>query len=386
VSADGPSSAQAVAGAGAQSRAAERAPRLAEVARGRGLDLLLVAAPADLRWLTGYTGSNGLAVLDCADASRSLFLTDFRYVSQVREQIAGGWRIEQASQELLGSGLGEHFDLAWRSQGPARIGYDDEAMTVSALAKVTEAVGERGTLVAAGGLVSELREIKDAGEAERIRAAAKLADEALIEVVGRGLAGHSEKDVAFELEVAMRRRGAEELSFSPIVAGGAHGALPHAEPRAVAIERGTLVTIDWGCRLDGYCSDCTRTFAVGGVDGEAREVYDLVLRAQEASLAAVVPGAAGRDVDAVARSLIADAGHGDHFGHGLGHGVGLEIHEGPRLSRTSESTLAAGMVVTVEPGVYLPGRLGVRIEDLVLVTDGGHEVLNTLPKELEEVD
>jgi Xaa-Pro aminopeptidase len=363
-----------------------RAPRLADAARGRGLDLLLVSARADLRWLTGYTGSNGLAVLDCADPARSVFLTDFRYVTQVHEQIVGEWRIEQAAPELLGPGLGEHFGLAWSSAERARVGYDDETMTVKALAKLTEAIGDRGELVAAGGLVTELREVKDPGEAERLRAAARLADEALVEVVGAGLAGRTEKEIATELEIAMLRRGAEALSFPPIVAGGAHGALPHAEPRDVAIERGTLVTIDWGCQLDGYCSDCTRTFAVGGVDGEAREVYDLVLRAQEESLAAVAPGAAARDVDAVARSLIDDAGHGDHFGHGLGHGVGLEVHEGPRLSRISEATLAAGMVVTVEPGVYLPGRLGVRIEDLVLVTESGHDVLNTLPKEFQEVE
>jgi Xaa-Pro aminopeptidase len=179
--------------------------------------------------------------------------------------------------------------------------------------------------------------------------------------------------------------GAEAASFPPIVAAGAHGALPHAEPREVAIPPGTLVVIDWGAQLDGYASDCTRTFATGDVDPRDREVYDLVLRAQEAALAAVRPGPTGREVDAVARAIIDQAGHAEHFGHGLGHGVGLAVHEGPRLSKTGDEALRSGMVVTVEPGVYVPGAVGVRIEDLVIVTDDGAEVVSSLPKALQVV-
>jgi len=175
------------------------------------------------------------------------------------------------------------------------------------------------------------------------------------------------------------------VSFPPIVASGAHGALPHAQPRDVVIESGVLVTIDWGALLDGYCSDCTRTLATGELPDEERSVYELVLAAEQAGVAAVRAGAPGRDVDAVARALIDDAGHGEHFGHGLGHGVGIEIHEAPRLSVRSDDTLAAGMVVSVEPGIYLPGRCGVRIEDLVLVTGDGCEVLTGLPRELRIV-
>ena len=362
-----------------------RPQRLARDARERGLDLLLVSSMVDVRWLTGFTGSNALVVLDCAGEGPGIFLTDFRYVSQVAEQVPASWDFAQAAQELLGAGLGDNFEKAWAGPGTARVGFDDEALTVKALDKVSDALGDRAELVPASGLVTRLREVKDAAETEAIRAAARLADEALLEVLDRGLAGRTETAVAFDLEVAMRSRGAQAISFAPIVASGAHGALPHAEPRDVAIAKNELVTIDWGCRLDGYCSDCTRTFAVGGVSDEARSVYDLVLRAQEESLAAVAPGAHGREVDEIARAIIGDAGHAEHFGHGLGHGVGLEVHEGPRLSRTSESTLAAGMVVTVEPGVYLPDRLGVRIEDLVLVTEGGSDVLNTLPKVFQEV-
>jgi Xaa-Pro aminopeptidase len=227
--------------------------------------------------------------------------------------------------------------------------------------------------------------VKDAGELERIRAAAVLADDALREVLDAGLVGRTERDVALDLEVAMRRRGAEGPSFPPIVAAGAHGALPHASPRPMAIPAGTLVVVDWGAQLDGYASDCTRTFATGELDERDRAVYDVVLDAQRAALAAVGPGPTGREVDAVARELIAAAGHAEHFGHGLGHGVGMEVHERPRLSTRGDAPLVPGHVVTVEPGVYVPGAVGVRIEDLVAVTQDGHDVMSTLPKDLTTV-
>jgi Xaa-Pro aminopeptidase len=240
-------------------------------------------------------------------------------------------------------------------------------------------------LVAAGDTVEALRRIKEPGELDAIRASAQLADDALTEVLERGLVGRTEREVALDLEYTMRRLGAEGVSFSPIVAAGEHGALPHASPRDVAIPAGTLCVIDWGAQLDGYTSDCTRTYATGEVDPRDGEVYELVLRAQEAALEAVRPGPTGREVDAVARSIIDAAGHAEHFGHGLGHGVGLAVHEGPRLSKQGEIALEAGMVVTVEPGVYVPGAVGVRIEDLVIVTDEGAEIISTLPKELQVI-
>ncbi len=240
-------------------------------------------------------------------------------------------------------------------------------------------------LVAAGGIVEALRAIKDAAEIDRIRAAAKLADEAFEEVVGAGLVGRTERDVALDLEIAMRRRGASGASFTPIVAAGEHGALPHAVPRDVPIAAGTLVVIDWGAQLDGYASDCTRTVATGELDPRDRAIYDTVLAAQEAALAALRPGPTGQEVDAVARAIIDEAGHAEHFGHGLGHGVGMEVHEGPRLSKLGKEALAVGNIVTVEPGIYVPGAIGVRIEDLVAVTADGHEVLNGLPKALRTV-
>jgi Xaa-Pro aminopeptidase len=269
--------------------------------------------------------------------------------------------------------------------GDLRLGIEDQHMAVRTFDRLREALPDSVELVPAGGAVERLREVKDADEVARIRAAAELADAALARTLEDGLAGRTERAVALALEQELRRLGAERPSFDTIVASGAHGALPHAVPRDLEIPHGCLVTIDWGAQLDGYCSDCTRTFAAGEAGERAREVYELVLQAQLAGLDAVRPGVSGRDADAAARELIAAAGFGERFGHGLGHGVGLEIHEAPRLSRTSEATLVAGHVVTVEPGVYLPGELGVRIEDLVLVTDDGCERLNTLPKSLTNV-
>ena len=216
-------------------------------------------------------------------------------------------------------------------------------------------------------------------------AASELADGVFQWTIERGLAGHTESDVARACEARIRELGAEP-SFPPIIAAGENGALPHAEPGDREIGPGELVVFDMGAELDGYCSDGTRTFATGDPGEEAREVYDLVLAAQLAALAAIRVGASGKEVDAVAREMIAEAGHGDHFGHGLGHGVGLEVHESPRLATTSDDELREGNVVTVEPGIYLPGRFGVRIEDLVVVTGDGYRNLSGTSKELTVVD
>jgi Xaa-Pro aminopeptidase len=265
------------------------------------------------------------------------------------------------------------------------VGFEDATMTVRSFERLKGLVADRAELVAAGNPVEERRAVKDGDELEAIRAAAQLADSALQRTLERGLAGRTEREVALDLEAEMRALGAEEPSFPSIVAAGSHGALPHAEPRDVKIGRGVLVTIDWGARLDGYCSDCTRTYATGEIDGEAARVYEVVRQAQESSSDAVRAGAEGKAVDAVSREIISEAGHGDHYGHGLGHGVGLEVHEAPRLAPTSDDTLRAGQVVTVEPGVYVPGQMGVRIEDLVVVTDDGREVLSSLDKALTTV-
>ncbi|HEU4657384.1 MAG TPA: aminopeptidase P family protein, partial [Capillimicrobium sp.] len=325
---------------------------------------------------TGFTGTNGAAVVG---AGTRTFVTDFRYLTQSAEQVPDFER-EIAQADLLAGVV-----RTLPADGPLRLGFDDADLSVKSHAHLRELLRDDVELVPAGGLVEELRAIKDADEIAKIRAAAALADEALQAVLDRGLVGRTEQEIAFDLEFEQRRRGAEAISFPPIVAAAAHGASPHAVPRDVAVPAGTLVVIDWGCQLDGYCSDCTRTFATGELDPRDREIYDLVLEAQLAALAAVRPGPTGREVDAVAREIISAAGHAEHFGHGLGHGVGMEIHEGPRLSTTGEAALAAGQVVTVEPGVYVPGAVGVRIEDLVVVTEDGCDILSGLSKELTVV-
>jgi Xaa-Pro aminopeptidase len=352
-----------------------RAERLAGDLAERELDALLVTDLVNVRYLTGYTGSNGLAIV--GGASRR-FLTDFRYASQVEREVPDEWTRTMAVQDLLAA-VPEQL-----TEGTTRLGFDDAELSVRAHAKLAEAL-PGVELVPAGGMVEALRAIKDDLEVARIRGAAQLADDALEEVLDHGLAGRTEREVAFALEMGMRRRGADGPSFDSIVAAAEHGALPHATPRDVQIPRDVLVTIDWGARHEGYCSDCTRTFATGeGIGDEARAIYALVERAQQAALDAVRPGPTGTELDAVAREIIDAAGHEEHFGHGLGHGVGLAMHEGPRLSRRGgEAVLEAGNVVTVEPGVYLPGRLGVRIEDLVVVTRAGRDVLSSLSKSLQ---
>jgi Xaa-Pro aminopeptidase len=355
-----------------------RTERLAALVAGEGLDALIVGGAANLAYTTGYSGSNGLALV-AADGDWR-FLTDFRYETQAAVEVVPEFVREIVTGDLLEA-------LAKELPG-GRIGFDDVLTTVREHARLVEFAPAGAELVAAGGLVERLRLVKDADEIARIAAAAGVVDEIYAWLVERGLAGRLERDVAVELEHEMRRRGASEPSFASIVASGPRGALPHAHPGADAIERGTLVTIDIGARLDGYCSDCTRTFAVGGEPvGRGREIYELVLRAQLAGLAAVAAGRTGPEVDGVARSVIEEAGYGEQFGHGLGHGVGIEVHEGPRLShRAGDAPLEPGNVVTVEPGVYLPGQLGVRIEDLVVVTSEGADVLSKFTKELVITD
>jgi len=349
-----------------------RADRVAAALAERELEALLVTNLVNLRYVTGFTGSNGLAVLG---AELRRFVTDFRYVEQAQVEVEG-FEVEEAPQEFL-DGLRD----GWPA-GALRLGFEDDHVSVRRHARLRAVLPERVELVPAGGIVEKLRAVKDADETERIRAAAALADAAYGMLRAQGLVGRTEHDVALAVENEMRRLGAEGPSFPSIVASAERGALPHARPTDLPIARGTLVTLDIGARLDGYCSDCTRTWATGEPPDDLAEIYALVQGAQAAALEALRPGPSGREVDAVARQIIEEAGHGEHFGHGLGHGVGMEVHEGPRLTRSAEAPLVAGNVVTVEPGVYVPGRGGVRIEDLVVVVEDGHSVLSGTTKEL----
>ena len=344
------------------------------------VDILLVTELVNLRYLAGYTGSNGIALI--GPATRA-FITDFRYLEQSAEEVSGEFNrlIAQAPLELTSLIEGA------LPAGELRLGFEAEHTSVSAHERLVELLPGRVELVATTGLVERMRAIKEPEEIARIRAAAALADAALERLLRGGLAGRTEREVALALETDMRARGATRSSFDSIVAAGAHGALPHAQPRDAEIKRGDMVVIDWGAQLDGYCSDCTRTVAAGDPGDDARAIYELVLEAQTAGVEAVAAGRGTREVDGRAREVIDAGGHGQEFGHGLGHGVGLDIHEAPTLSpRVENQRLEAGNVVTIEPGIYLPGRFGVRIEDLVVVTGDGSEILTSVPKRLTVVD
>jgi len=349
-----------------------RGDRLAASLAERELDLMLVTELVNIRYLTGFTGTNGACV--CGPETR-LFLTDFRYTERAAAEV-DGWETITVSDDWLG-GIAAHLS--------GRVGFEDDHVSVRLLERLRGKLAEGVEAIAAGGSVEKLRRVKDEAELTAIAAASELADEVWAWSLERGLGGRPEREVARAAEARIRELGGDP-SFPAIVAAGPNGALPHAEPGERSIEHGDLVVFDMGAKLDGYCSDGTRTFAVGEPGERPREVYGTVLAAQAAALDTVAAGVGGEALDAVAREVIGGAGYGERFGHGLGHGVGLEVHEAPRVSPRSEDVLSAGEVVTVEPGVYLPGELGVRIEDLVVVTDGGCRNLSALPKELQLVE
>jgi Xaa-Pro aminopeptidase len=350
----------------------DRGERLAAGLTERELDLMLVTEIVNVGYLTGFGGTNGACV--CGPDTR-LFLTDFRYTERAEAEVEG-WEVITVRDDWLGG-------IAERLSG--RVGFEDDHVSVRLLRRLEGKLRDGAELVAAAGAVEALRRVKDAGELAAIAAASELADEAWRWSLERGLVGRGEREVARAVEAWIREQGGEP-SFPTIVAAGPNGALPHAEPGERRIGRGELVVFDMGAKLDGYCSDGTRTFATGDLGERGREVYETVLAAQVEALEAVVAGIGGEQLDAVAREAIGAAGFGERFGHGLGHGVGLEVHEAPRVSPRSEDVLAANEVVTIEPGVYLPGELGVRIEDLIVVAESGCHNLSGLPKALQIVD
>ena len=363
---------------GASSAPPQRLVRCRVLLEELRLDAVLVSDLPDVRYLSGFRGEDAVLVVA---REAVLIVTDARYVEQVREEAPDVELVVVEGAELLADAAraaGERLGAG------CALGYQAGAASHAAYRALRRAHG--GRLRDVRDRLSRLRMVKEPGEVAAIRAAAALVDLSLAVVVAEGLTGRTEAEVAWRLLEEFRARGAEGEAFPTIVAAGAHGAHAHAIPGARRIRKGEMVVIDTGARVDGYCSDITRTFAAGRVSAAHRRLYDVVLEAQLAGLAAVRHGAHGRDeVDAAARAVITAAGHGERFGHGTGHGVGLEVHEAPWLGRRRGDRLAAGMVCTVEPGVYLAGDAGVRIEDTVLVTRDGCEPLTLYPKHLQVV-
>jgi Xaa-Pro aminopeptidase len=327
-----------------------------------------VSAPANVQYLTGFESSNAAVLVE---HERVRLLTDFRYAERARE--LDGVEVEETKRYL-------YSDIPDRL--PARVAFEADALTYANYEFLRDGGIE---LVPRRGLVESLRAAKEPEELDAIRRATEVTNRTYERLAEERFSGRTEKELVWVMHQLFHECGADDLAFEIDIAAGPTAASPHAVPGDRVVEEGELVLVDAGAKLDGYCSDCTRTFAVGEVSESLREVYDVVLRAQQAGVDAVRAGADGRDVDAAARAVIADAGYGENFGHGLGHGIGLLVHEAPVLRPESQDVLAAGNAVTVEPGIYLSGVCGVRIEDLVVVTDDDCDVLTTFPKELVTV-
>ena len=330
---------------------------------------LLVSTAGNVRYLTGFSSSNAALLVE---PDRLRLFSDFRY-SDAARALEGVEYLE--TNRNLYAGLSELLS--------GRIGFEANDLTYAQYEALSAGELE---LVPRRGLVEALRAVKEDGELDAIRAAAAVTSEAFARFAEERFTGRTERDLAWRLDELFHELGAAGPAFETIVAGGANGARPHSRPSERVLERGETVVIDAGASADGYCADCTRTFATGPLPDRLGEAYEVCREAQEAGLGGVRPGTSGIDADAAARTVIESAGFGEEFGHGLGHGVGLDVHEAPRLSRESKDILAAGNVVTVEPGIYLQGLGGIRIEDLVVVSDDGPEILTTFTKDLVTVD
>jgi len=343
-----------------------------------GVDALLVTDLVNVHYLTGFTGSNAalLVYADDADGDRATLATDGRYRTQAARQ-APDVRLE------IERACAPHLTKIAAAGGVSRLGFESHVVTVDGYDQLANAAVSV-ELVRASGMVEALREVKDDGEKALLRLACEAADAALADLIHRGglAPGRTERQVARDLEALMLDHGADGPSFETIVAAGPHSAIPHHRPTDAVLATGDFVKIDFGALVAGYHSDMTRTFVLGQAAQWQRDIYELVAVAQQAGREALAPGAECSDVDAAARAVIAEAGYAENFGHGLGHGVGLEIHEAPAIGATSTATLQSGAAVTVEPGVYLPERGGVRIEDTLIVGEGGPELLTRFTKEL----
>jgi len=336
-----------------------------------GIDGMLITNGYNRRYMTGFTGTAGVVVVG---EKKAVFITDFRYVEQASRQISGYEIIQH-----MGSIIDEVAKQA-AALGIKKLGFEQDNLSFATYKSYENTV--QAELVPVSGVVEKLRLIKSDAEIKILKEAAEIADAAFQHILSFIRPGIREIDVANELEFFMRKNGAISSSFDIIVASGYRSALPHGVATEKVIEKGEFVTLDFGAYYKGYCSDITRTVAVGEVSEELRNIYEIVLEAQLRGMAGIKPGMTGREADALTRDYITEKGYGDYFGHSTGHGIGLEVHEGPGLSIRTDTVLEPGMVVTVEPGIYIPGLGGVRIEDDTVVTKDGNESLTHSPKDL----
>ncbi len=340
-----------------------------------GVDAMLLTCEANRFYASGFrsSGTDGVALVT---KDQTYYWTDSRYIEAAQQQVRGA----QIEMTTVGHGYSALLSEAVKRHGVKTVGFEETYMTVAELENYRKQVSVE--FKGASKLMDQLRTVKGPEEIETLIAAQRIAERALTEIYNDIRPGVTEKEIAAKLIYLMRHYGAENTSFDPIVASGANGSKPHAVPSDKAIEAGDFVTMDFGSLYGGYCSDMTRTVAVGHVSEEMDKVYHVVLDAQRAGIAAAKAGVPGCDIHNAAAKVIADAGYGAYFGHGFGHGVGVEIHEAPRASTTWKEPLPAGAVISAEPGIYLPGRFGVRIEDVIIIRDGGCEDITKAPKEL----
>lgn len=340
------------------------------------LDTLLIFGSANIRYLSGFTGTDGILLIK---PDKSLFLTDSRYLSQAQKQVSTDRiccyknKLQAIADELT-------------TYGSKRIGFDADIVSVSLYEQLVGIVDDSLDWCSLSTQLQPLRGVKATDELSSLKAAADLNCQAFEAVIPLIKPGVTEREIALELEFALKRLGGESNAFDFIVASGVRGALPHGVASDKKLLAGELVTIDFGTRVEGYHSDETVTLAIGDVDRKLRQIFDIVLEAHDLALAAIEPGMAICDLDAVARDYIVSKGYGKYFGHGLGHGVGLEVHEYPAVSSHSDQRLIEGMVITIEPGIYIPDTGGVRIEDTVVVTVDGFEALTSIPKQFKQLD
>lgn len=340
---------------------ANRVTRLREAMKLHDIEAVLITGEVNRRYLTGFTGSSGYVLITM---QKAWLLTDFRYLTQAAEQ-APGYEIVDHGASVTGT-----LKALLAQEKIDRLGFEEDHI-VFATYRTYERELNPVALVPLSGLVEELRMFKDSGELALMKDAADLADRTFLHMLDVLKPGVSEWDAALELETFMRKNGATGTSFDTIMASGERSALPHGRASERIMQNNELVTMDFGAIMNGYCSDITRTVALGTPSAKLREIYDIVLEAQLHTLEFLRPGMTGREADALARDVITRYGYGDEFGHSTGHGLGLEVHEAPRVSKASDTVLKPGMVVTVEPGIYLPGIGGVRIEDDVVITETG---------------